>query len=232
VAVSTLAGCGGDPAPIPDLAVGVSAKWFAAAGPGQIGFDYYVLVEQRPRADGTCDKLPASLQITALDQPVPVALDSNGCLKSTLIAGPFLQQPPEVVVTIQQDGKMVAQAMTSALTPGARATLVSPADGIVHEGDEVVVAPPPELPSSGVRGGDIFLLDQPPPNVGQYYTGSPTRLADGVHATMPAFTGRAALIFRGSPSYIVNPMLTCDRLAICTSIASNILGPVIVTGEM
>jgi hypothetical protein len=57
-----------------------------------------------------------------------------------LTVGPSLQPLSTATITVEQDGKMVAQAMTSALTPGAGATLVSPADGIVHAGDEVVGA--------------------------------------------------------------------------------------------
>lgn len=232
-AVSAFAGCGDNPAPRPDLEVGLSADWFADVGPPvQAGFNYYVLVEQRANTEGTCDQLPATLQITALGQAVPVALDSSGCLSSKLAVGPFLQQPSEVVVTIEEDGKMIAQATTSALTPGASATLVSPADGIVHPGDEIIVAPTPGLPSSELFYGQIFTLEDPPPPVTELEITALTRLADGIHTRMPAFSGRAALVIQGSPTYIADPMLSCEGFAICTSIASSFLGPVILTGEM
>jgi hypothetical protein len=231
-AAGALAGCGGAAAP-PDLALGIAADWSTGSGtPDQIGFYFYVVAEQKPKSDGTCHALPASLQITALEQPVPLVLDSNGCLQSKLAIGPFLQPPATATITVEQDGKMVGEVVTSALTPGAGATLVSPPDGIVHPGDEVIVAPTPGLPANEITSGELYFLDGPPPPGSGSFTGVPTRLADGVHAKMPAFSGRVALVFKASPFYIVNPMLTCDGVAICTSIASDVLGPVIVTGAM
>jgi hypothetical protein len=232
-ALSAFAGCGGDAAPPPDLAAGISADWSWAGGtPDQIGFTYYVLVRQGSSTDGSCSALPAGLQITALGQPMPLDLNSYGCLESKLTVGPSLQPLSTATITVEQDDKMVAQAMTSALTPGAGATLVSPADGVVHAGDEVVVAPTPGVPSSEISSGRLYLLDGTPAAESLYTADAPTRLGDGIHTKMPAFSGRAALVFRASPFYIVNPMLACDGFAACTSIASNALGPVVLTEEM
>ena len=93
---------------------------------------------------------------------------------------------------------MIAQATYDGLTPGVAASLASPADGMVHAGDDVVVTPPPELPSSQVLLGSILPLEGDPWRP-QDIPGSLERRPDGVHATMPVFSGRAALVLKGSP---------------------------------
>jgi hypothetical protein len=227
-----LAGCGVDAAPAPTLELGVAADWLSSVtAADQVGYYFYVLLEQRTVA-GVCHPLPPSLQVTANGQEMPMTLDSNGCLNSQLTIGPLLQPPPGVmVVAVEDGGRMVAQAMAGNLTPGVGAALAIPADGRVQAGDEIVILPPPALPSAQPSIASVFPLQQTPwPGV-LYATSYPVRLADGIHFTLPSFEGQAAVVMRGTPLIPV-PMLTCEGFAVCTAIATNTLGPVLVTESM
>jgi hypothetical protein len=151
-------------------------------------------------------------------------------LNTEFTTSPTLQ-PSTFIVTAEQDGKMIAQATYDGLTPGATASLASPASGMVHAGDDVVVVPPPQLPSSAVSVGSVFPLEGDPWPGSQYTAGLPDRQPDGVHTQMPVFSGRAALVVRGSP-FDPGATISCEGFYSCIGTASNMLGPVFVTETM
>jgi hypothetical protein len=229
-AVSALAGCGGDSKPSLDrVALHVTAD-FQATAADQMGFVYSVWVSQFVGPNqNMCPDLAPSLVITAGSQTLPLSVDKFNCLDAKLTTTPILQ-PSTFTVTAEQDGNMIAQATYEGLTPGAAASLASPADGMVHAGDDVVIAPPPELPSSQVLLGSILPLEGDPWRP-QDIPGSLERRSDGIHATMPVFSGRAALVLKGSP---LDPdsTVSCKGFYSCFGIASNWLGPVFVTETM
>jgi hypothetical protein len=230
-AVSALGGCGSDSKPSLDSVVLSVSADFKATAADQMGFVYTVSVEQVVGPyQNACPALAPSLVITAGDQTLPLNLDKFNCLNTTLTTSPILQ-PSTFTVTAEQDGKMIAQAPYDGLTPGAAASLASPANGMVHAGDDVVVAPPPQLPSSAVGFGLIIPLEGDPWPGGQYTVGIPDRRPDGVHTQMPVFSGRAALILRGSP-FDPDVMISCKGFDVCYGTASNLLGPVYVTETM
>ncbi len=228
--VCALAGCGSDSKPSLDrVELYVSADFNATAA-DQMGFVYAVSVSQFVSPNqNACPALAPSLVITAGDQTLPLNLDTFNCLNTKLTTSPILQ-PSTFTVTAEQDGKMIAQATYEGLTPGAAASLASPADGMVHAGDDVVVAPPPELPSSTVGLGSILPLEGDPWRP-QFTAGIPDRRPDGVHTQMPVFSGRAALVLQGSPN---DPdfTVTCEGFHSCLGAGSSWLGPVYVTETM
>ncbi len=236
IGVSTIAGialggCGDDGVPRPTLEIGMGVDWnWKATSADEVGFVYTMVVEQKKNSDGSCDDLPASLQLFAFDQLVPLERDANNCVCANLVATPTMT-PSSVTVTAERDGEVLAKGTFDNLIPGLGATLVAPADGLVHAGDEIVVAATPLLPSSTPGIGWVFPLEGTPWPGSEYVAGIPTRFPDGVHAKMPAFSGRAAVVLDGRPSA---PQVTvdCQGFAVCVGDASNVLGPVFVTEAM
>ena len=228
--VSALSGCGSEGRVTLDrVDLYVSAEFHATAA-DQIGFVYRVWFEQFPTLNEmTCPALAPSLVVTAGNEMLPLDLDQFNCWNTKFTTSPILQ-PSTFTVTAEQDGKMIAQATYDGLTPGVAASLASPADGMVHAGDEVVVAPPPALPSSMLFSGYIYPLEGDPWRP-QFTPGFADRRPDGVHTQMPAFSGRAALVILGSP---IDPdfVVSCVGFNSCLGLASSFLGPVFVTGTM
>jgi hypothetical protein len=231
-AAGVFSGCGSDSMPpLHHVALDVRVSWsFRPKSVDEVGFVYTITLYQ-PTGAGSgppCDNLPASLQVTGLGQTLPLTLNAVDCLYTSVITPPTLQPSP-VVFTANLDGTMVGQATFDGLTPGAAASLVSPADGVVRVGDEVVISPPPSLPSNTLSLGDVFPLEEVPWPGPQTISSEEVRLADGIHIKMPAFTGRAAVAFEGSP-FLPDPTVNCDGFAVCTATPSDVLGPVFVTG--
>lgn len=227
----TLGGCGGGSAPHPELYVGVGADWnWDATSAAEVGFVYALVVEQRKNSAGTCDDLPPSLQVIAFGQPVPLSPDADNCSSATVAAAPTMASSL-VTVTAEQDGKTIATGTFDNLIPGLGATLIAPPDGMIRPGGEIVIAATSGLPSSNPGVAWVFPLDETPWPGSQYSASRPVRYPDGVHTTMPAFSGRAAVVVSGTP-YVPRPAVSCDGFAICTGTATNILGPVFVTETM
>lgn len=227
----SLAGCGDARAPSPELNVGVGADWnWEATSVAEVGFVYALVVEQRKNSAGVCDDLPSSLQVIAFGQPVPLSRDANNCVSATVAAAPTMASS-SVIVTAEQDGKAIATGTFDDLIPGLGATLIAPTDGMVRAGDEIVIAATSGLPSSTPGPASVFPLDQTPWPGSPYIASRPVRYPDGVHTRMPAFSGRAAVVVRGTP-YAPQATVNCEGFAVCTGKATNVLGPVFVTETM
>jgi hypothetical protein len=229
-----LGGCGADPPARPALSVGVSARWNWSPATSQ-GFGYTIavlLLQLPPPGASACVTLPASMRLSVNDQQVDAAFDDSGCLDTPVVLGPVLQVGP-ITVDVEENGRSVSHGEFENLAPGAGATLTVPADGLVRAGDEIVVAPPPELPTGelDLSFGFFYPLEEDVWfSTGVLSPEQTTRLADGIHAKVPAFTGRAAVVFRGKP-YVPDPKFSCSGFAVCTATADNTLGPVFVSGE-
>jgi hypothetical protein len=213
------------------LEVGIDVDWnWSAASADEVGFVYAIVVQQRKNSDQSCDDLTASLQMSTFGQPLPLAWDADKCLDTQVASTPTMASS-SVTITAEENGKMIAQGTFDDLLPGLSATLLTPADGVVHAGDEIVISPTPGLPSSQVAIGSVFPLDETPWPGSEYVADIPTRSADGIHVHMPAFSGRAAVVLKGSP-YAPQATVDCQGFAVCTGNASNALGPVFVTEVM
>jgi hypothetical protein len=225
-----LAGCGVERPDPPHLSLGASATWHSTAA--SLGYSVALVFLQQPaQGESSCAALPEStrLRVNGADISSGASLDSSGCLDTSVSLGPYLQVP-SLDVEVEENGAVVAEGWFDQLAPGGAATLAVPADGQVRAGDEIVVVPPPELATSVPSTGSLCPLDQAPPAGGCLPLGlSLERLADGLHATMPAFTGRAAVFFAGTPP-APDAQLSCSGFASCIAIADGTLGPVFVTG--
>ena len=225
-----LVGCGGDGTRDFGLSVGAGAQFQAEDGPPRAaGYQLAVVIEQvessiRP----TCPTLPTTLRLLINGQEVPPVFDpTTGCL-STDATLPLTPQIGMVTVDVQDGDRLLAHAEFDGLTPGAGATLAVPADGQVQAGDDIVVIPPPTLPTGQATFADFYPLDDTTVAAQLYPSQSPERLADGLHVPVPAFSGRAAVTFFGMP-YVTEPSYSCPGFDFCTADADNTLGPVFVT---
>jgi hypothetical protein len=231
-AVSALAGCGANSTSRPALSVGINVDWnWNAASASEVGYVYALVVQQHMNSDGKCDDLSPSLKVFAFGQPLPLARDADNCTGAELATAPSMGSP-SVTVTAMQDGETIASGTWDNLIPGLGATLVRPADGMVHAGDEVVITATPGLPSSLPGPGSVFPLEETPWPGSKYLLDiPPKRLADGIHFHVPSFSGRGAEVVKGMP-YFTEPTVNCAGFAACVGEATNTLGPVFVTETM
>jgi hypothetical protein len=229
-AVALLGGCGDEGRAELLLAAGAGAQFQAQAGPPRaVGYQLSVLVEQvQSLAHPTCPTLPAGFHLLVNDQEVPPAFDpSTGCLYAALVS-PLAPTVGTVTVDAMDGEQSLAHAQFDGLAPGGGATLAVPADGQVRAGDEIVVVPPPDLPTGQATYGDFYPLDDTTVSAHLYAPMSPSRQADGLHMVVPAFSGRAAVTLAGMP-YLPQPSYSCPGFDICTANADATLGPLTVT---
>lgn len=234
----SLFGCGEDPAALPDVSAGVAVSWkFGPASLSELGFTTSVLVTQRPPRGATqCRQLPASARFTIDGQDVTgLGTTPDGCFDLQVSKGPVLDfDNAPVTVRYEEDGRQIGEGVFRDLAPGTAATLAVPASGEARPGEQILILPPPDLPTSLAGSAAFFPLDEPasapwsPFGVSQSGTPPPIRSADGIHVTVPQMAGRAAVAMMGMP-YSPQAEVTCVGFAFCTAIAANTLGPVLIT---
>jgi hypothetical protein len=227
-ALACLAGCDGDGRTA--LSVGAAAQFQVQAGPPRaVGYQVAVVIEQvTPSGAAGCPHLPSDLHLLVNGADVPPVFDpSSGCLL-TNTALPLSPQVGTVTVDAMDGDRSLGHAEFSGLAPGGAATLAVPADGMVHAGDEVVIVPPPDLPTPSAGPAEVYPLDDTTVSSQLYPSQQADREADGMHLVVPAFSGRAALVFTGTP-YVLMPTYSCPGFDICTASADNTVGPVFVT---
>ena len=66
-----------------------------------------------------------------------------------------------VTVRYEEDGRQIGEGVFSDLAPGTAATLTAPASGEARAGEQIVILPPPELPTSYAGYAVFFPLDEP-----------------------------------------------------------------------
>jgi len=228
-ALVLLVGCGDD-AQGPALSVGAGAVFEAQASPLRAaGYQLAVVIIQvETNSRPSCPALPSTLHLLVDDQEVPLTFDpSSGCLNTSATFG-LTPQIGTVTVDAKDGDQLLAHAEFQGLAPGGGATLAVPADGQVRAGDEIVVVPPPELPTGEASFAIFYPLDDTTVGAKVYPPQPPVRLADGMHVIVPAFGGRAAVTFGGMP-YVPQPSYSCPGFDICTADADDTLGPVFVT---
>jgi hypothetical protein len=204
-----------------------SAHWIdLPATTDQVGYSVFIQLGAYGPTTSACPSWPAAMQFQVDGQEMPLTLDSSCSAMITI--GPTFQVDP-LTIDLLDGATVVAHAEFDDLTPGTKATLVTPADGTFHPGDDILVVPPPELPTGTTDLAVFYPLD---PNtwspMGTAVT--PQRLADGVHVTAPALVGRAALAFDGRPFAQTTDPASCTGFALCSASSSYELGPVLLVG--
>jgi len=219
-------GCGNDPQP-PSLMAGVGATWnWKPSGPDQLGYAIAAVIEQRAeRGADTCAELPSTTQATINGLAIPLVTNPNThCVTGQLALGPFVHDQ-SVSVRIADGNDVMAAGMFENLMPGTSARLITPADGKVREGDEVVLVPPAALPSSQAAAVYLFV----PGSQSMLYALA-QRQPDGNHFKAPSFVGDAAVVVRGMP-YTPDATFSCSGFAVCVGDADNTVGPIFITEE-
>jgi hypothetical protein len=228
------AGCGEDPPTQPDFFVAASAAWsWTAPEPAALGYTIALLLEQRQLGGAsTCREAPASTRLLVEGADVPLTRDpTTKCLEGRFLSAPVLTDRA-VTARVEEEGRLVGEVVFDRLMPGTAASLVSPADGRVRAGDDLLIVPPPALPTSAPWRPVYYFLD--PDNwlpSGALYAPEPERRLDGIHVGVPTFSGPAMLILEGMPSYIP-PDVECPGFAHCTEIVEVTLGPFSLIGEL
>ena len=211
-----------------DYSIGASAAWsWTAAEPDALGYTVALLLEQKA-VEGTCRKAPESTRLTVDDVDVPLVRDPDtDCLTGQFLSPPVLGDLA-VTARLEEWGELVGEAVFAGLMPGTSATVVRPSDGRVRAGDDVLIIPPPLLPTSFTSRAVYYPLDGAwlPEGIRAQ---TPARDFEGLHVTVPAFTGPAVLIVQGMPPYIP-PDVACPGFAHCTEIIELTLGPFMLTG--
>lgn len=204
----------------------VTADWpVAIDDPSRLGYWVTVTVTKKLDRDGDCETVSPDTRVLVEGTEASFVPDSAvGCARAELQLGPFLREKP-IAIVVEHQGEVAATATFAGLFPGTAAVLVSPADGLVRAGDDIVVRPVPEVPTAH-GSAHFFPLDQPDGKVGAVY-GSSERLLDGLHVAAPAFPGRAWLVIRGDGS--ADAAVSCAGFAICIGQAAVTLGPFLVT---
>jgi hypothetical protein len=234
-ALAALAGCGADAArPPPEMFVAVAARWDdAPATQEAFGASLITTVRQR-RVANRCDPLPAPVRFTIDGQEAgPSDADPvSGCFDFSVTFGPTPAPRDTVTVSYESEGAVLATAAFSGLAPGLKAALAVPADGQVRAGDEVVVVPPPELPTSSPGVPRFYPLDAGQASSwvadGVRPAEPAARLPDGIHVKVPPLVGRVALVVDGTGLYL-GADVSCDGFGACAGSAANVVGPVYLT---
>ena len=229
--LGALAGCGEDPGQQPpEMFVTVAAQWDnAPASQEAFGASLTATVRQR-RVANRCAPLPAPVRFTIDNQEAgPSAADPiSGCFDFSVTFGPTPAAPNTVTVRYESDGRLIATAAFTGLTPGLQAALAVPADGQVRAGDEIVVVPPPELPTSNSGTPRFYPLDAAQASSwvadGVRPTEPAARLPDGIHVKIPPLAGRVALVVDGT-GLSLGADVSCDGFAACAGSAANVVGP-------
>lgn len=225
--------CGDEAPPEPDYFIGASAEWSRSAPtPDALGYTVAVLLQQARfgHPDDPCRPAPASTRFTVNGAEVPLMRDpETGCVVVEFLSAPVLG-PLVVTARVEEEGRLVGEAVFNQLMPGTSATLVSPADGRVSAGSEILIVPPAALPTDVPSFVTYYPLDPG----GWVPDGIASREAherrlDGIHIVAPAFSGPTVLIMTGMPSYIP-PDVVCPGFAGCTEIVEVTLGPFMLTG--
>jgi hypothetical protein len=210
----------------------LDAAWGSAPA-NQQAFGYTLTMTLNQwRASDRCDAWPASLRFTIDDEEVgPLVPDpSSGCIDFNVVSGPTLDVRETVTVRYETEGRLLATATYHRLAPGLAAALAVPADGQARAEDEVVVVPPPELPTSIPSDPRFFPFDEAASSLQHALRPSEPaiRLPDGIHVKVPPLTGRAALLIDGSP-WFREADVSCHGFAGCSGKTATVVGPVYLT---
>jgi hypothetical protein len=225
MAAAFSAGCGDDSDRIYfGAAAEAEWNWFPATADA-LGYTITVAVLQLRRDDTTCGALPSSTHVLINGEPTALTPQADtGCMAGGQVLGPFLHDQT-VTVTVEEAGDVTATATFTNLLPGTAATMIGPSE--VHEGDDLLILPVPEMPTASVPY--FYLLDLP--EWRSYgLSGKLERRSDGLHVQVPSFSGRAVLMLLGSLGTLTAGQASCPGFGVCKASCASGLGPFFVTG--
>jgi hypothetical protein len=233
VLVAVLAGCG-EAQDLPEMYVSVDVDWdYAPPTREALGYTFTVTFRQRP-SGSLCEVLPASIRFSIDGQEVgsPIRDPDSGCVTLDAIVGPTLDNHDTMAVAYEKEGRQVATAVFEDLTPGLSAALIVPANGQARAGDEILIVPPPEIPTSDPNFLVFYPLDDAAattvPVQGVRASEPATRSAVGIHAKVPAVTGRIALAIE-TFGFEEATYVSCDGFASCFAGSARVVGPIALT---
>lgn len=226
----------------PDLSVTATAAWNdAPASAQELGYQVTVHVVQMPRG-GRCQALIPHARILVNDVEAPFTTDRvSGCVEATRVIGPAIPMlpSPDVYVAVRAEvhggddpaieGRHFASATFSGLVPGSITNIASPLLDQIRAGSDLVIYWPSSLPASAPGAVRFYPLDASPwPPSGLDGVAPPTLQGDRIHLTVPTFSGRAAVVVRGTADPPA-PAFTCPGFATCAATAAATVGPVFFT---
>ena len=232
VLVAGVGGCGGDDEPDRVVLNGM-AEWRQDPGSlAEVGYHLQPDVSFIDRA-GDCAHIPKGLRVTVNDiEATPIGRRAACDVDGLFDAGPFTTPEPVTVRAFDGD-RLLGEATYEGLFWGLQAGLVSPPDGQVRPGDQVVVSVPPGKERPTQPYADWYWLGTAP-SVPPFFTTSATVLsADGstITATVPdisGLSGPVALALRHG--YFDRPPATpCAGFIYCAISAWYALGPIPLT---
>jgi hypothetical protein len=225
MAATFLAGCGEDSDRI-YFGAAAEAEWthFPKTA-DELGYTIAVAVLQLRRDDSTCGALPSSTRVFINGRQAALTPQADtGCMGGGQVLGPFMQDQT-VTVTVEEAGEVTATATFENLLPGTAATMIGPSE--VHEGDDILVIPVPEMPTAWSAW--FYLLDLPEWR-SYALTEILERRSDGLHVRAPSFSGRAVLMLTGVLGDFMAGRASCPGFGVCTASSASGLGPFFITG--
>jgi hypothetical protein len=233
-AIAALSACSDETRPPADLVLSVIVDWTdTVLSPAELGYVVRVFVNQQTRDERCRSFPPSSFVLVANDERIPLTPSPSSnlnCVANGVALGPYLEAKP-VLVQLKEHGEIVAEAHYDGLMPGAAATLVSPADGRVRAGDEIVILPPSSLPTSDPGSATFYPLEAPVWDASGIFATAPReRRFDGIHVQVPAFVGPAVMVL-GSSAPSLLPTVSCPGFASCSTVEiDHRIGPVFLEG--
>ena len=142
-------------------------------------------------------------------------------------------------VTIQlfDAQRSIGEATFEGLFPGRRSELVTPVDGRIAPGAELIVALPPDYPRDllAFATAEFYWLD-PPPGVPPFHTSSAVEIMPGGRAfrttapDQPGLVGRAELVLQLGTNQ-ARRAAPCRGFTDCNATMDGVAGPIEVTIE-
>ena len=213
------------------MALSGSADWRRDPGSvAEVGYHIRADVGWIDRL-GTCAHIPRGLRVTVNDIEAKPILSRADCEFDGLFdAGPFTTPGPVIVRAFDGD-RLLGEATFEELFRGMQAGLVSPPNGQVRPGDQVVVSGPPVGPAPPYASW--YWLGTAP-SVPPFHTSSLAETsadASTITATVPdmsGFSGPVAMVINTGQSERVTAT-TCTGFRNCSLLDRYTLGPIPLT---
>jgi hypothetical protein len=168
------------------------------ASTADIGFEANVELSSLPGRP-VCARISPELRVTINDREAESLGVGGDCQWNVTFRLRGIVDDGPIAIGVFDGDRSLAEARFSGAFPGAQSRLVTPTDGRVAAGSDVVVSVPAHR-SNGYTLAEFYWRDVPP-NVPAFFTPRYGDLApDGLSATVqapntPGLAGRAALVF-------------------------------------
>jgi hypothetical protein len=217
--------------------VSLGADWVhAPASRQEFGLRLTLTLSQYD-VDGRCAAWPAPVRFTLDGEEVGPAVPDpvSGCIDLEKVIGPTLEVGETVTVRYETEGRVIATATYHRIAPGLAAILAVPADGQARTGDEIVVVPPPELPTNDAGYPRFYPLDEEQATSwlsdGVRPIEVAKRLPDGIHVKVPRMSGRVAMVVDALAPF-KQADVSCEGFASCGGKEASVVGPIYLTVQL